>query len=34
MNGPVGGGALSINDQNIFVRAPNGNPLVALGDNI
>lgn len=34
MNGPVGGGALSVNDQNIFVRAPNGNPLVALGDNI
>lgn len=34
MNGPVGGGALSINDQNIFARAPNGNPLVAIGDNI
>lgn len=34
MNGPVGGGALSINDQNIFVRSPSGQPLVALGDGI
>jgi predicted phage tail protein len=34
MNGPVGGGSLSINDQNIFVRSPSGQPLVALGDGI
>ncbi|MEU9859131.1 DUF1983 domain-containing protein, partial [Streptomyces sp. NPDC047974] len=34
MNGPVGGGSLSINDQNIFVRSPTGQPLVALGDGI
>lgn len=34
MNGPVGGGSLSITDQNIFVRSPSGQPLVALGDGI
>ncbi|MCJ8005676.1 host specificity protein J [Staphylococcus aureus] len=34
MNGPVGGGSLSINDQNIFVRSPSGQPLVAIGDGI
>ncbi|SMR69232.1 MULTISPECIES: DUF1983 domain-containing protein [Stenotrophomonas] len=34
MNGPVGSGYLSINDQNIIVRAANGQPLVAMGDNI
>ena len=34
MTGPVGGGSLRVNDQNIFVRLPNGNPLVAIGDGI
>lgn len=34
MTGPVGGGSLQMNDQNIFVRLPNGNPLVAIGDAI
>ncbi len=34
MTGPVGGGYLAINDQNIIVRGANGQPLVALGDNI